>query len=265
MKFSEASAVTRVSPGVYTADIQPDWDIFGVTNGGYLLATAVRAMGEEAPGRTLAGVSARFINPNRADPITIEVDTLKVGRSLSTLTAAVTTEGKPLITASASFSDGSNENRGSALVVSEPPDLPPVEDCVRLLPTSDAPLPPPFSGQVGCYLHPEDVAQFGQAQERPPVMRGWFRLLDDELLDPVGLVLASDGFPPAIFNSGLPVGWTPTVDLTVHIRNPGPHEWLRCQFVTRFVTGGWLEEDGEFWDLDGNLVAQSRQLALLAN
>jgi len=39
--------------------------------------------------------------------------------------------------------------------------------------------------------------------------------------------------------------------------------WLRCRFTTRFVSGGFLEEDGEIWDGDGRLVAQSRQLALV--
>ena len=67
---------------------------------------------------------------------------------------------------------------------------------------------------------------------------------------------------PAVFNSGLPMGWVPTVELTVHVRArpaPGP---LRCRFTTRFVTGGALEEDGEVWDSADVLVAQSRQLAL---
>jgi len=39
--------------------------------------------------------------------------------------------------------------------------------------------------------------------------------------------------------------------------------WLACAFTTRFVTGGFLEEDGEVWDATGRLVAQSRQLALV--
>jgi hypothetical protein len=38
---------------------------------------------------------------------------------------------------------------------------------------------------------------------------------------------------------------------------------LRCKFATHFVTGGFLEEDGEIWDPAGRLVAQSRQLALV--
>lgn len=34
--------------------------------------------------------------------------------------------------------------------------------------------------------------------------------------------------------------------------------------ATRFVSGGYHEEDFEVWDSAGALVAQSRQLALLA-
>jgi acyl-CoA thioesterase len=115
---------------------------------------------------------------------------------------------------------------------------------------------------VECRLHP-DHTTIGQDRPGPPQVSGWFRLTDGELLDPLGLVLASDGFPPAIFFSSLPIGWTPTIDLTVHVRHPGPHEWVACRFTTRFVDGGWLEEDGEMWSREGRLVAQSRQLALV--
>src|SRR5437763_536625 len=38
---------------------------------------------------------------------------------------------------------------------------------------------------------------------------------------------------------------------------------LRCRFATRFVTAGFLEEDGEVWDSTGRLVGQARQLALV--
>jgi hypothetical protein len=103
-----------------------------------------------------------------------------------------------------------------------------------------------------------------EAEGRSPDIRGWFRLLDGEPIDPYGLVLGADAFPPAVFTANLPLGWTPTIDISVYVRDPGPHEMLMCRFYTRFVTGGWLEEDGELWDTSGRLVAQSRQLALLA-
>ena len=75
------------------------------------------------------------------------------------------------------------------------------------------------------------------------------------------LLLALDAFPPTIFNPQLPVGWTPAVELTAHIRARPEPGWLRCRFTTRFVRGGFLEEDGEIWNGAGRLVEQSRQLA----
>ena len=72
-----------------------------------------------------------------------------------------------------------------------------------------------------------------------------------------------DAFPPTIFNTTIPVAWVPTVELTAHVRARPAPGWLRCSFRTRFVTGGFLEEDGEVWDAGGTLVAQSRQLALV--
>lgn len=82
-------------------------------------------------------------------------------------------------------------------------------------------------------------------------------------MDTTGLLVAVDAFPPTIFFAGLPVAWVPTLELTAHIRARPAPGWLRGAFSTRFVTGGFLEEDGEVWDSEGRLVAQSRQLALL--
>ena len=82
-------------------------------------------------------------------------------------------------------------------------------------------------------------------------------------IDAIALLLAADAFPPAVFNTDLPVAWVPTVELTVHIRGvpaPGP---LRCAFRTRFAHDGLLDEEGAIWDSSGTLVAQSRQLALV--
>ena len=103
MKFSEASAVQRVGEGSFTADIQPEWDIFGVTNGGYLLSTIARAMGEEAPERDLVSISARFLNPGRPGPADIEVDVLKKGRGTTTLQGRMSQGGRTLFAAHATF------------------------------------------------------------------------------------------------------------------------------------------------------------------
>jgi len=49
----------------------------------------------------------------------------------------------------------------------------------------------------------------------------------------------------------------------VHLRARPASGWLACRTWTRYVGGGYHEEDFEVWDSAGMLVAQSRQLALL--
>jgi hypothetical protein len=64
-------------------------------------------------------------------------------------------------------------------------------------------------------------------------------------------------------------GGIPTIDLTVHFRSPlplaaaEPGAHVLAVFRTRLVNEGLLEEDGELWSRDGQLLAHSRQLALL--
>lgn len=148
---------------------------------------------------------------------------------------------------------------GPERIDAAPPDLPPPEQCVAVHPSDG--FAPPFMSRVELCLHPEDAGFRAGSPSGVPRIRGWFRL-PDEALDTVGLLLAVDSFPPTVFNARLPVAWTPTVELTTHVRARPAPGWLRCVFTTRFVAGGFLEEDGEAWDDTGSLVVQSRQLAL---
>jgi hypothetical protein len=75
------------------------------------------------------------------------------------------------------------------------------------------------------------------------------------------MFLIADSFPPAILASQGLAAWVPTIELTVHVRHVPETEWLKGMFRTRFVTCGLVEEDGEVWDEEGNLVAISRQIA----
>jgi hypothetical protein len=117
--------------------------------------------------------------------------------------------------------------------------------------------------KVELRLHPDDADFLAGRRSGTPLIRGWFRLPDDEPVTTHALLCAVDAFPPTIFNVDLPIGWTPTVELTAHVRARPAPGWLAISASTRFVSGGFLEVDGEVWDSAGRLVAQSRQLALV--
>jgi len=144
------------------------------------------------------------------------------------------------------------------------PDAKPPQDCPRMetrIPIHDryehrpALGAPPFSGGSEA------------------LTGGWIRLAEDQRpLDAELLAAYSDAWPPAVFSrtqsEALTAG-VPTIDLTVHFRttlpDPAavPDAWTLSVFRSRLVREGFVEEDGEMWSADGQLLAISRQLALL--
>ena len=263
MSFANATAVVHHGEGLYNGEIQTGWDIFGIANGGYVMTIAARAMAEHAEGRELISITGYFTNPGRQGPVTVQVTPVKLGKGFSTFRGEVVANDRPLLSVIAVYAEPDRRTSAASLVESAPPDLPPPEDCVLATPSVDGHFPPPLVDKVRLLLHPEDVAALAEHRSGLALVRGWFRLLEDEPPDPLALVLASDAFPPSVFTTKLPFRWTPTLDLTVHIRDTNPGGWLKCQFTTKFATRGLLEEDGEMWDEEDNLVAQSRQLALV--
>jgi acyl-CoA thioesterase len=259
MTFASATAVTDRGDGTFAVEIAEGWEIAGNANGGYLLAIAARAVTVATGRPDPVTLTAHFLAPGRPGPATVAVDVLRSGGRHSTAQFVLAADDRPLLAGIATTTE-LHVRAGPIRIEVEPPELPPPEDCVLLVPGD--PLPPPFVGQIEVRLHPDD-APFRGTPSGLALVRGWFRLRDGEPLDSIALVQAVDAFPPTSFNAKLPVSWTPTVELTAHVRRHACDGWLACAFSTRNIAGGYLETDGEIWDEAGSLVAQSRQLQLI--
>ncbi len=270
MTFAADTAVTRLDDRTYAGEVRDGWDIGGNANGGYLLGIAARAMRDASGRPDPVSITAHYLRPGKPGPVTVEVETVKEGKTFASVRGnLLDAEGRPLLSLLGTFgtlSSTLDANQHHELVDAAPPELAGYEEC---RPRQHAPeLAPAFMQQVDLRLHPDDSVFSSGQKSGSARMRGWFAFPEGpdgerEPVDTIGLLQATDAFPPTIFNIELPVGWVPTVELTAHVRArpaPGP---LRCVFTTRFVTGGFLEEDGEVWDATGRLVAQSRQLALV--
>ena len=96
-----------------------------------------------------------------------------------------------------------------------------------------------------------------------PRLRGWIGFTDGRAPDALACVLMADAFPPAVFGLLGMVGWVPTIELTVHLRRRPAPGWLLGRFESRDLSDGRMIEDGALWDSSGQLVVQSRQLALV--
>jgi len=251
--------VRRIDDSRFAAAVHDGWDIGGHANGGYLLALAGRAMAE-AVGRPPLTITTHYLRPAPAGPCEIDVTTVRAGRRLATATAFLSMDGNRVLQLLGTF--GEQSAGGPAAIAAGPIEVPPYDACTAP-PAPDEGPGPAMMERLAIRLRPGDEGFRRGAPSGRAEMYGWFAFADGAPIDALGLLLAADAFPPAVFNTDLPVGWVPTVELTVHVRGtpvPGP---LRCAFRSRFVADGLLDEEGEIWDGSGTLVAQSRQLALV--
>jgi acyl-CoA thioesterase len=98
---------------------------------------------------------------------------------------------------------------------------------------------------------------------------GWIRTTEPRTLDAPLVAAMTDAWAPAAFVALGRVVAAPTLDLTVHFRRPlpvpgmAPEEYVLGRFRSRLSVAGVWEEDGELWTPRGELIAQSRQLALV--
>ncbi|MFF3730663.1 thioesterase family protein [Streptomyces sp. NPDC002476] len=264
-EFDRDTAVVRREEGVYDAELSAGWTIIHAVNGGYLLAMLGRALGDALPHPDPFSISAHYLTASVPGPAVIRTQTARTGRTLSTGQASLfqyaqdgtETERIRVIATYGDLDTLSEEVRTSA----KPPAIPPVAHCLG---PENGPAPIPGSSaiadRIDIKLDPATVGWAVGAPSGKGEMRGWFGLADGRDPDPLSLLLTVDALPPTAFELGLK-GWTPTVELTTHIRcrpAPGP---LRVSITTRNLAGGFLEEDADVWDSADRLVAQSRQLA----
>jgi hypothetical protein len=274
-EFDEGTAISARAgaPGRYAAELGDGWRIGAGVNGGLMLALAGRALSRELGGSTdeatphpdPLAISAYYLTPGIPGPATIHTSLVRRGRAVSTAQAELTQlddAGREVerMRVLATYGDLALVD-GDATTTAAPPQLPPPDQCVA----ADQ-APPTFLKHATLLERLDmrlDPATTGWAVGKPSgngVIRGWLRMADGREPDPLLLLLAVDALPPVAFELGLP-GWTPTLELTAHVRcRPAPG-WLRVVLQSRTLSGGFLEEDAEVWDSRDRLVALSRQLA----
>lgn len=260
-RFATDTAVEPLGPGCFRARLDRGWWIQRGPNGGYLAAILQRAIcaAVDDPTRSPRSLTVHYLRPPAEGDVDVEATVERSGRTLSTVTARMSQGGKLVALAVGALA--TERDGGVELDDTQMPDVPPPEAC----------QPMPGGGP--------DIPMRGRYETRPAVggplfagegpealTGGWIRLADGEPLDPIVLVALTDAWPPAVFTKVVAPLAVPTVDLTVHLRQPitDPDGWCLAVFRTRLAAGGYLEEDGEVWSQDGRLLAQSRQLAVAA-
>ncbi len=265
-EFDQGVAVRPETPTSYAVEIGAGWQIGAGVNGGMLLAVVGNALRQAfSPGHVdPLSVSGYYLSSARPGPGVVRTEVLRAGRSMSTGSASLVQveddREVERVRVLATYGDLAGLTQ-DVHTTATPPVLPPPEECV-----SAADAPPSFMEQAALLQRLDlrlDPACVGWAVGAPSgrgLIQGWLRMADGREPDPLLLLLAADALPPVTFDLGL-LGWTPTLELTVHVRAAPAPGWLRVVHSSRNLAGGLLEEDAEVWDAAGRLVAQSRQLA----
>ncbi|KAA1419001.1 thioesterase family protein [Nocardioides humilatus] len=262
-EFDRDIAVARSGDG-FAGTFSDGWRVGGGINGGFqlsLLGNAIRAALPAHPDPI--AVSAYYITPAVAGPVTVAVRPQRVGGRTATVAADLVQGEDTRLTVLATYGDLDAFPTDDVRTTAEPIDLPPRDQCVpNTMAPDEVKQMAPFTQRFEMLFHPDEV---GWAVGKPSgigQISAWFRLADGREPDPLALLMAVDALPPVTFDLGLP-GWAPTVELSAHVRAKPAPGWLRLRHRTRNVAGGMFEEDCEVWDSTDRLVAQSRQLALL--
>ena len=257
--FDAATRLTGDGPE-FGAELPGDWgsDVNGV-NGGFALSLLTQAMGRLVPFPDPVVVSGFYLRPSFPGPAEIRAGLIRAGRTTAFASASLFRDGKETLRATAAFCDlakaGSPEQ--PAFTGGTPPALPPPQECAGIEPGAirGTTIADRFE-----YRYTEAPGWFRGKPSGNPSAEFYMRFRDGREPGMLSLPLFVDAAAPVILEVG---GVSTTVELTVHLRARPAPGWLACRAVTRFVGGGYHEEDFEAWDSEGRLVAQSRQLAML--
>jgi acyl-CoA thioesterase len=272
--FARHTSVRPVGDGRYQGTIDRSWWIVAGPNGGYVAALVLRAVQQELgpdafPVRT---ASFHYLRPPGEGPVEVQVVVERRGRTVQSATARMHQDGRLLVIAIVHAGAG----RPDAPAFDDDPGLPPLHD--------GRPVPPPEQVAPPADLDPErDVPMRGhydlrwvlgsvpfepapQAGEPRAHCGGWIRFTEPTPLDAAALTAITDAWMPPVFSRlGVPLA-VPTVDLTVHLRNLPTDDsgWCFIETVSPVASDGYLVEHARIHDRNGVLLAESRQLAVVA-
>jgi acyl-CoA thioesterase len=258
VSFRADTAVVRVGPGRFTADLHERWSSLVGIHGGYTAAVVVNAMTVAVgdPSRALRSFATQFVAVPRPGPVELEVTVERVGRSMTTTVARLLREGRVLQVAHAAHSTSrpgltyDDYNHPRCGDPGETPRFAP-SGGVAHFQNTDVRLDPavvPFSGKDEAW------------------MAAWLRPLDGDPIDAAWLVAMCDVLPPAVFTRTSGPVKAATIEYVVHLATgepsvpPDDYVYLSCR--SPLSTEGFAVEDATMWAPAGTVLAVARQTRL---
>ncbi len=254
--FDNDMQVKPLSNGLVSGEVSDGFLVNGVPNGGYMMALLTQALQTQSKNQSVVNISTNFFRPNKIKEIVFAPEIMANSSQFERYSVKAMQDGKETMRAMVTLMQDYPLGQQTRYEI-EPKTILPREKCQRML---------AFPGysifkNVHVLMQPESLGWIQGSPSHRSEHRGWLRLADERPWDVQSILLAADAFPPPVLATEGMVAWVPTIEMSVQIRKIPSSRWLRCVFYSNYITDGLVEEDGEIWDDEGNLVAISRQLA----
>jgi acyl-CoA thioesterase len=244
--------------GVRDLTLTDRWNTpLGKPNGGYILAAMLRGLREEIGAADPMVAAVTYLTSPEPGPAELRTSAVRMGRRVQTGTAALWEGERHVAELTASF--GARPADGLTRELGTPPLLPAPDRCAD--PREHGMPQGGLFDRIDYRMASVPGWSVG-APSGDPSIDLWQRLAGGREIDFPALALLCDSFAPPVLELDDRIQ-SMTVQLTVHLHRLPRPGWIATRLSTRHVVNGFHEEDCELWDEDGNLVAQSRQLAIL--
>jgi acyl-CoA thioesterase len=247
-------------PSTFTTEIPADWSQGRATFGGLLAAIAIRGLQSVVPGRPLRSFIMDCLAPVGPGEITVEVALLQVSKSLTHARATLSQADHACAVLLGVFGDTHTASLSFSGAPAQPSVLSPEQ--LAQLPYIEGAMP--VFTQHFDYRWTSTHGLFSGAQTGE--ITGFVRALDADRVDVAVIAALIDSFPSPVLTQLRAPAPSSTATWMVsftHARQAlAPNEFCRYESQTNSASGGYASFDAKLWDIDGRLLAESRQLAV---
>ena len=265
-RFQEALKLEYVEDNKFTVNPDTNYFVGSTPHGGYLMAIMHKALTSILPHSTAISSSVQYLDRIDAKPFELEIESFKVSRGSSSGIVRLRQDDKVCTTFTGTCSDF-EFMKGYDDLQKPLPNIFADKDKNDYLEMNydkiSKGFTPSFIQQLECLIHPDHAwwnREIDSDSADNEARCSAFLEMEGGKPDQFCLSFYSDILPPVVCNKYGPLGWIPTITLTTHIRQLPTTSQLYADFIATDINKGYFEQDCNIWDLNGNLVASSRQL-----
>ena len=264
-QFQAALDLTKVSDSVFSFTPDSRYFVGNTPHGGYLLALMNKAMVQALPHSSAINSNVYYLDRTEPEPAELHVEVLRTSRGSSMGQVKLIQNKKITCLYSSLCSDFEYMKGYSGLSTPLPPIINAVkQDDFKVMSYESlgSGSTPSFIKQLNMSVHP-DHAWWDRdiSSDAAEARCSAYLELEGGVADTFVLSYLADILPPVVQNKFGSLGWIPTLTLTCNIRQLPKTNLLFIDGHAKDISNGYFEQDCWIWDMDGNLVATSRQLA----